>query len=137
MALFEHFPYTNFHEMNLDWLLNRVKNIEANVENLSEEAGIDCVYVHVTYDAGSGTYKSDTDGRHIVDAFLAGKKVICVYNNIEYPGVIYAGLGGVPNGGAFRGMNVTEVTSSSATVTFEEFIITNTVAHTSFSTTLS
>lgn len=135
MALFEHFPYTNFHEMNLDWLLNRVKNIEANVENLSEEAGIDCVYVHVTYDAGSGTYKSDIPGKKLVDYFGLGKKVICVYDNIEYPGVVYS-IGGIPAGGAFRGMNVTEVTNSSATVTFEEFVVTNTVAHTSYTATL-
>lgn len=136
MALFEHFPYTNFHEMNLDWLLNRVKNIEANVENLSEEAGIDCVYVHVTYDAGSGTYKSDIPGKKLVDYFGLGKKVICVYDNKEYPGVMYS-TGGIPNGGAFRGMDVTEVTNSSATVTFEEFVITHNVTHTAFSTTLS
>lgn len=29
MALFENFPYTNFHEMNLDYLLKRVKELEA------------------------------------------------------------------------------------------------------------
>lgn len=29
MALFENFPYTNFHEMNLDYLLKRIKEVEA------------------------------------------------------------------------------------------------------------
>lgn len=29
MGLFEHFPYTNFHELNLDWLLQTVKQLKA------------------------------------------------------------------------------------------------------------
>lgn len=28
MALFENFPYTNLHELNLDWLINELKRIE-------------------------------------------------------------------------------------------------------------
>ncbi len=28
MYSFEKFPYTNFHELNLDWLLNKLKNLE-------------------------------------------------------------------------------------------------------------
>lgn len=28
MALFENFPYTNLHELNLDWLINEIKKIE-------------------------------------------------------------------------------------------------------------
>lgn len=35
MGLFNHFPYTNFHEMNLDWLLTKVKNLSNTVDNLS------------------------------------------------------------------------------------------------------
>ena len=30
MALFENFPYTNLHELNLDWLINEIKKIESN-----------------------------------------------------------------------------------------------------------
>ena len=29
MALFENFPYTNFHEMNADWLINTLKKLSA------------------------------------------------------------------------------------------------------------
>lgn len=29
MGLFEQFPYQNFHELNLDWLINEIKNLEA------------------------------------------------------------------------------------------------------------
>ena len=39
MGLFNQFPFTNFHELNLDWLINTVKTEEAktaeNTENIS------------------------------------------------------------------------------------------------------
>ena len=31
MGLFEQFPFTNFHDLNLDWLINEIKNITANI----------------------------------------------------------------------------------------------------------
>ena len=31
MGLFEHFPYTNFHEMNLDWILDTLKQLDESV----------------------------------------------------------------------------------------------------------
>ena len=30
MALFENYPYTNLHELNLDWLINELKKMESN-----------------------------------------------------------------------------------------------------------
>ena len=33
MALFENFPYTNLHELNLDWLIEYMKQIEAEVQD--------------------------------------------------------------------------------------------------------
>ena len=30
MGVFEHFPYVNFHELNLDWIVNRLKEVEQN-----------------------------------------------------------------------------------------------------------
>ena len=36
MALFEHFPYTNFHEMNLDWLVQRVNKLEEHPTIVNE-----------------------------------------------------------------------------------------------------
>lgn len=37
MGLFEHFPYTNFHELNLDWLLNKVKYLSNSVTSLADK----------------------------------------------------------------------------------------------------
>ncbi len=33
MGLFDQFPYTNFHELNLDWLLKMVKELNTKIEN--------------------------------------------------------------------------------------------------------
>ena len=34
MGAYEHFPYTNFHDLNLDWLLKKVEELERRVEEL-------------------------------------------------------------------------------------------------------
>ena len=36
MGIFRHFPYTNFHEMNLDWIINRIKDLWKGVENIDK-----------------------------------------------------------------------------------------------------
>lgn len=35
MGLFEHWPYTNFHDLNLDWIVAKIKELQADVENFS------------------------------------------------------------------------------------------------------
>lgn len=37
MGVFENFPYSNFHDLNLDWILNAIKELAAKVESFSEE----------------------------------------------------------------------------------------------------
>ena len=34
MGLWDHFPYTNFHELNLDWIVTKVKELNAKVVEL-------------------------------------------------------------------------------------------------------
>ena len=34
MGLFEQFPYTNFHELNLDWLLKNQKTVLQELQNI-------------------------------------------------------------------------------------------------------
>ena len=36
MGVFEHFPYSNFHEMNLDWILELLKKWEDIADNIGE-----------------------------------------------------------------------------------------------------
>lgn len=37
MGLFEHFPYTNFHDLNLDWILRHIKSLRDRLEELIKE----------------------------------------------------------------------------------------------------
>lgn len=46
MALFENFPYTNFHELNLDWLLNKMKELAAEMKTLDEAMADLEYYIH-------------------------------------------------------------------------------------------
>ena len=40
MAMFENFPYTNLHELNLDWLINEIKKLEeSSVISVNGETG--------------------------------------------------------------------------------------------------
>lgn len=36
MGLFEQFPYTNFHELNLDWIIKEIKNLNEKVDNIED-----------------------------------------------------------------------------------------------------
>lgn len=37
MALFEKYPYTDYHELNLDYLLERLKNVEKSIVTIKED----------------------------------------------------------------------------------------------------
>ena len=36
MGLFENFPYTNFHEMNLDWVIKTMKALDEKVDSIED-----------------------------------------------------------------------------------------------------
>ena len=38
MGLFEHWPYTNFHDLNLDWIIKKIKNVETAEANSQASA---------------------------------------------------------------------------------------------------
>ena len=33
MGIFEHFPYTNFHDLNLDWIIQELEKLSADVQD--------------------------------------------------------------------------------------------------------
>lgn len=35
MGAFEQFPYTNFHELNLDWIINKVNHFQNSLNNIN------------------------------------------------------------------------------------------------------
>lgn len=45
MAIWEQFPFTNFHEQNLDWVLNSVKNLDERVDTLENSGTVTKDYV--------------------------------------------------------------------------------------------
>ena len=81
MSIFNEFPYTNMHELNLDWILQEMKKLQKSVstmaiesrtfDNVSDMASDDTlgagsvVYVNGFYNSGDGGqglyYISDTD----------------------------------------------------------------------------
>ena len=36
MGLFEQFPYSNFHELNLDWILKKIKELDEKVDSIED-----------------------------------------------------------------------------------------------------
>lgn len=36
MGLFEQFPYTNFHELNLDWIIKEIKDLNEKVDSIED-----------------------------------------------------------------------------------------------------
>ena len=62
MPVFENFPYTNFHDLNLDWILNKVKALDEKVNGDLETEIANYVDAHLSqflltamYDAGTET----------------------------------------------------------------------------------
>lgn len=47
MAFFDQFPYTNFHELNLDWFLNKFRELEKRVEDVPTEGGLNEVRAQI------------------------------------------------------------------------------------------
>lgn len=38
-GVFEHFPYTNFHDLNLDWILKHMREVVELVKSLNDTVG--------------------------------------------------------------------------------------------------
>ena len=50
MGVFEHFPYANFHDLNLDWVLGVVKGIPEDVKAAQDEMRPTVTVVNITPD---------------------------------------------------------------------------------------
>lgn len=73
MGLFNQFPFTNFHEMNLDWLISKMKELEASnkyinenieklvLDNIDKIAGIVSIQSVKTYGAIGDGIANDTE----------------------------------------------------------------------------
>lgn len=102
MGIFEHFPYTNFHEVNLDWLLAKVKNLETQIADVAEYNSfldVDNMFI-VNVSVGSSSASLDKTFTELQGAIKAGKRVGfkvnytgSTYNNKPvYPNISFAGV---------------------------------------------
>lgn len=87
MAFFDTFPYTNFHELNLDWILSKVKEIQTDIDeinawketfsasinqqiaNLIEQVNTEFNQLKIDIENEFTTYRKETD-----DKFAAQQK---------------------------------------------------------------
>ncbi len=102
MGIFEHFPYTNFHEVNLDWLLEKVKNLEAQIAAVAEYNSfldVDNMFI-VQVNVGSSSASMDKTFTELQGAVKAGKRVVFKVNYLGdtpnnepiYPHISYSGV---------------------------------------------
>lgn len=55
------FPYANFHELNQDWIVKTVKNLENAVNNLSVEGIKEYIDQYFNQLMINATYDADTE----------------------------------------------------------------------------
>lgn len=55
---YERFPYTDFHDLNLDWIIAKVRELSGKVDEDIEDAIREVLaglFVHITYDQPTET----------------------------------------------------------------------------------
>lgn len=63
MAVFDNFPYTNFHELNLDWVIQKVKEMETEFQELKDFVDTAALIEDIqTNQNGTWTSALDADG---------------------------------------------------------------------------
>ena len=94
MGVFEQFPYTNFHDLNLDWILKVVKEDEAGVAALNSWK--------LTHEAEYNQLKDIVEGlqNHLVDPIVPWdpSREYLIYSIVEYLGSNYIAIQNVPIG---------------------------------------
>ena len=104
MALFEHFPYTNFHELNLDWLLQQVKTLDGKVdkyEAIMESLNV-CMVTVVQSASAPYTYTKDKTVAELKTAYDSGKRLICKLVKSNTGDIVYSYGFRMETGGGFN-----------------------------------
>ena len=91
MGLFEQFPFTNFHEMNLDWIINKIGDIEKNIDSINFESNL--FSTPADFNAANDGINDDTSAiQQCVDSgkivILSGKYAISAPINLKNDSVI-------------------------------------------------
>lgn len=70
MGIFNNFPWTNFHEINLDWLLKKVKGLEEKTKLLTDH------FIVNISDDGNGEITIDKTYAEIREAYTNKQPVV-------------------------------------------------------------
>lgn len=94
MGVFEHFPYTNFHNLNLDWIVQLIRALENNVED------IDTWVAEHKEDYAELARKVQGLIDHLVDAILPwdSSREYLIYSIVSWQGSNYIAIQDVPVG---------------------------------------
>ncbi len=58
MGVFNNFPYTNIHELNLDWIIKKVKYFDETLESIVAEKAeeyFNRIFINAVYDEATET----------------------------------------------------------------------------------
>lgn len=107
MGIFEHFPYTNYHNQNIDWLLEKVKVMEKKLERVDgediiefyeEDGSLKCnktyseCYAKLTSGASPSAYKGIKSGALSYFPQSQEKYLQAVFIRTVFPGTEYLTL---------------------------------------------
>lgn len=94
MGVFEHFPYTNFHDLNLDWILAKVKEVLAEADSLEQWRGTHEQEYKILAEKVEGLINNLVDVISPWDSSIAYH----VFSIVEYQGANYIAVQDVPVG---------------------------------------
>lgn len=94
MGVFEQFPYSNFHDLNLNWILNLVKSLDCTVDDLEDWKNQHELDYKLLSDKVEGILGNLTDIITPWDSSIA----YLIYSIVEYQGTNYIALQDVPVG---------------------------------------
>lgn len=73
MGFFSNFPYTNFHEMNLDWILKRVKELDTFVRTAKDSIDKNTIAAKNSADLAETAAKKAEISANLAEAFSSTK----------------------------------------------------------------
>lgn len=90
MGLFEHWPYANFHEMNLDWIIKKIKNVETAEANSQASAEASAESAAASQLSADASHQSAEDASESA-ASIAGKTAQIDSNTARLDNLIIQG----------------------------------------------
>ena len=84
MGLFPKFPYTNFHELNLDWIVEQTKKNTEAIKQLSEVEALKDAFV-INIQVWMSPFSADVSYSDLKAAVNAGKRIIAVIQTSSIP----------------------------------------------------